>query len=73
MLNEQYQEDLKHSLKSPATQAPADDAAFISIDRRGADVRVRHGTEYRIERIAFSQVRALRSCVALQPSRAPVL
>lgn len=35
---------------------PADDAAFISIDGRGADVRVRCGGEYSVERIGFDKV-----------------
>lgn len=35
---------------------PADDAAFISIDGRGADVRVRTGGEYNVERIGFDEV-----------------
>jgi hypothetical protein len=36
---------------------PADDAAFISIDGRGADVRVRTGGDYSVERIGFDRVR----------------
>lgn len=36
---------------------PADDAAFISIDGRGADVRVRTGGDYSVERIGFDKVR----------------
>ena len=39
---------------------PADDAAFISVDRLGADVRVRSGGEYSVERIGFDGVRGRR-------------
>jgi hypothetical protein len=42
---------------------PADDAAFISIDGRGADVRVRTGGEYNVERIGFDEVCEGLSCV----------
>ncbi len=35
------------------------DAAFISIDRLGTDVRVRQGTDYSVQRIGFEQVRTL--------------
>ena len=33
----------------------ADDAAVISVDRLGADVRVRAGSDYSVERLGFSQ------------------
>ncbi len=32
---------------------PIEDAAFISIDATGADVRVRHGSDFNVERISF--------------------
>ena len=35
-------------------EAPADDAAFISVDARGADVRVRRGGDYSVERLPFT-------------------
>ncbi len=44
-------------LLSRRDHPPADDAAFISIDGRGADVRVRKGGEYSVERIGFDKVR----------------
>ena len=47
---------LRELLSQP--EHPADDAAFISIDGRGADVRVRTGGEYSVERIGFEKVRA---------------
>jgi hypothetical protein len=34
---------------------PLDDAAFISIDATGADVRVRYGSDFNVERIGFNQ------------------
>ena len=35
---------------------PAEDAAFISIDKLGTDVRVRHGNEYSVKRLGFDFV-----------------
>lgn len=46
---------LRELLSRPGDM-PADDAAFISIDGRGADVRVRMGGEYSVERIGFERV-----------------
>ena len=37
----------------PPPAAAADDAAFISVDRLGADVRVRFGPDYAVERLGF--------------------
>ncbi|KAK9835196.1 hypothetical protein WJX81_005094 [Elliptochloris bilobata] len=51
VLNEKFSEALRHKLSRP--QLAADDAAFISIDRLGTDVRVRHGNEYSVERLSF--------------------
>ena len=56
VLNETYSEGLREALSRPGT--PCDDAAFISIDRLGADVRVRRATDYIVERLAFATVRA---------------
>ena len=55
VLNERFSEALRHKLSRP--QLAADDAAFISIDRLGTDVRVRHGNEYSVERLSFDTVR----------------
>lgn len=51
-LNQTYSEALRAAL-SGAPGAAADDAAFISIDKRGADVRVRRGGDYSVERFGF--------------------
>jgi hypothetical protein len=40
-------------LLSRPGEASADDAAFISVDARGADVRVRRGADYSVERLPF--------------------
>ena len=56
VLNERFSEELRHKLSRP--QLAADDAAFISIDRLGTDVRVRHGNEYSVERLSFDTVHA---------------
>jgi hypothetical protein len=50
VLNETFAADLCH-LCYPGN--PADDAAFISIDAAGAEVRVRQGAELTVERIGF--------------------
>lgn len=54
LLNDRHAEELKKLLSR--NNQPADDAAFISIDRLGTDVRVRHGNEYSIERLGFDFV-----------------
>lgn len=51
VLNQTYSESLREYLSRRHGQA--DDAAFISIDKRGADVRVRQGGDYSVERIGF--------------------
>lgn len=58
VLNEMYSVKLRAVLSRPHGGGPADDAALISIDRLGADVRVRFGTDYGIERVCFETVRA---------------
>lgn len=57
VLNEAYSEQLKQLIVKPGPAAG--DAAFISIDRLGTDVRVRFGTEYSVHRVGFDQVRRL--------------
>ena len=68
-LNEQHSQAVARLLSAP-DGSPADDAAFISVDARGADVRLRRGAQYGIERLAFSrrvesQEEALRETAAL--------
>ena len=53
-MNEKFAEDLR-KVFSRNNQA-AEDAAFISIDRMGTDVRVRHGNEYSVQRLGFDFV-----------------
>ena len=53
-LNEKHADALK-KLMSHNNQ-PAEDAAFISIDRLGTDVRIRHGNDYSVERLGFDFV-----------------
>lgn len=55
VLNELYSEPLRALLSGGAAPAPADDAAFISIDKLGADVRVRRGGDYSVHRVGFEQ------------------
>lgn len=53
LLNETFSTDLKELLSS--SEASCDDAAIISIDKRGIDVRVRFGHDYSVERISFDE------------------
>ena len=53
VLNQDFSEPLRSMLSRD--QGNADDAAFISIDKLGADVRVRRGGEYAVERIGFDR------------------
>ena len=54
VLNEAHSEGLRQALSRP--KSLVDDAAFIPIDRQGADVRVRRSSEYVVERLTFSTV-----------------
>eukprot|EP00798_Chlamydomonas_sp_ICE-L_P010491 gene10491-8457_t len=49
-LNEHYACDLPKMIH---TIRPADEMNFISIDAHGCDVRVRHGSEFTVERLGF--------------------
>eukprot|EP00798_Chlamydomonas_sp_ICE-L_P027540 gene27540-8794_t len=49
-LNEYYAVDLPKLIHSTR---PADELTFISIDASGCDIRVRHGTEFTVGRLAF--------------------
>jgi len=61
VLNETFAHDLKEFL-SP--HFSLDDAAFISIDATGADVRVRLGSEFNVERLGFdSKVNNLNEAI----------
>jgi len=52
-LNELFSRDLV-KLISPSLPQPVDELIFISIDASGADVRVRMGSEFSVERLGFS-------------------
>ncbi|CAL9125115.1 unnamed protein product [Musa acuminata var. zebrina] len=49
-LNALFSKSLKDSL---STEAEIDDAAFISIDSKGTDIRVRQGAQFNVQRISF--------------------
>ncbi|KAH7280328.1 hypothetical protein KP509_37G061700 [Ceratopteris richardii] len=49
-LNNTFSEHLRKALSS---KFPVDDASFISIDSKGADVRVRQGAQYNVRRLSF--------------------
>ena len=71
VLNERFSGALRHKLSRP--QLAADDAAFISIDRLGTDVRVRHGNEYSVERLSFDTVRAAALSALCMQAGSPAL
>lgn len=63
VLNDQYSVELRHLIRQG--DRSASDAEFISIDRLGADVRARFGTDYSVERVGFDQpVHTLEEAVA---------
>ncbi len=51
VLNGRFSTQLRHLMSRPGNAA--DDAVVISIDRLGADIRVRAGSDYSIERLGF--------------------
>ena len=62
VLNQTFSEALRQVMSSGL--GVADDVAFISIDKRGADVRVRRGGDYSVERVGFDvQVECLEDAV----------
>lgn len=63
ILNQTFSESLRKALSR--AHGNADDAAFISIDKLGADVRVRRGGDYSVERVGFdAQVESLDDALA---------
>lgn len=54
VLNDTYAVELRHLIRQGEREAS--DAQFISIDRLGADVRARFGTDYSVERVGFDKV-----------------
>lgn len=67
-MNGRFVEDLKKVFGR--NNLPAEDAAFISIDKLGTDVRVRHGNDYSVQRLGFDEVsrRMSHSNLAISPS-----
>lgn len=51
-LNNAFSERLRDAL---STDSVVDDAAFISIDSKGTDVRVRQGAQYNVRRLSFNE------------------
>ncbi|KAH9305294.1 hypothetical protein KI387_009698 [Taxus chinensis] len=52
-LNAMFSKPLRELL---STEAEVDDAAFISIDSKGTDVRVRQGAQFNVQRLSFEGV-----------------
>ncbi|KAG6520131.1 hypothetical protein ZIOFF_017163 [Zingiber officinale] len=57
-LNAMFSKKLKDIL---STKVEIDDAAFISVDSKGTDVRVRQGAQFSIRRISFEAEREIQS------------
>lgn len=51
VLNGKFSTQLRGLMSRPGQSA--DDAAVISVDRLGADIRVRAGSDYSVERLGF--------------------
>ena len=62
-LNEQFSVRLHQQLGRG--DAPVDEAVFISIDRTGADVRLRKSGEYCVQRLSFPRVSSWSDCLGL--------
>lgn len=45
-----------------ASEAEVDDAALISIDSKGVDIRVRQGAQFNVRRISFDEKDPVKSC-----------
>ncbi|XP_074268064.1 uncharacterized protein LOC141591583 isoform X1 [Silene latifolia] len=63
---EQYLKELNAIFSKPlrellSTEIEVDDAALISIDSRGTDVRVRQGAQFNIQRISFEEGRVVET------------
>lgn len=63
---EQYLKELNAIFSKPlkkllSTEVEVDDAALISIDSRGTDVRVRQGAQFNIQRISFEDGHAVET------------
>lgn len=54
VLNEAFSARLKELMSPQGTTA--DDAAIISVDKMGIDVRIRFGHDYFMERVGFNEV-----------------
>ncbi len=52
VLNEKFGAELMKLFASASR--PVDELIFISIDALGADIRVRNGSEFMVERISFN-------------------
>ncbi|XP_073004283.1 uncharacterized protein [Typha latifolia] len=57
-LNAMFSKSLKEIL---STEEEIDDAAFISIDNKGTDIRVRQGTQFHIQRLSFEVEHGVRT------------
>ncbi|XVF26485.1 hypothetical protein REPUB_Repub14bG0020400 [Reevesia pubescens] len=57
-LNATFSKPLKELL---STEAEVDDAALISIDSKGIDIRVRQGAQFNIQRLSFEEGQAVET------------
>ncbi|OMO76120.1 FMN-binding split barrel [Corchorus capsularis] len=57
-LNSTFSKPLKELL---STEAEVDDAALISIDSKGIDIRVRQGAQFNVQRLSFEEGHAIET------------
>ncbi|XP_043713991.1 uncharacterized protein LOC122662427 [Telopea speciosissima] len=57
-LNAMFSKPLRELL---STEIEVDDAAFISVDSKGTDIRVRQGAQFNIQRISFEEGHAVET------------
>ncbi|GJP84736.1 hypothetical protein CLOP_g14795 [Closterium sp. NIES-67] len=71
-LNDRLGGELRAVLAGSNSQ-PIDDASFISIDSKGVDIRVRHGTQFHVQRLSFTTSDAVDSLPAAEAALRRIL
>ncbi|CAI5956176.1 unnamed protein product, partial [Closterium sp. NIES-65] len=72
-LNDRLGADLRAVLAGSSPQQAIDDASFISIDSKGVDIRVRHGTQFHVQRLSFTTSDAVDSLPAAEAALRRIL
>ncbi|CAI5526516.1 unnamed protein product [Closterium sp. Naga37s-1] len=72
-LNDRLGGELRAVLAGSSPQQAIDDASFISIDSKGVDIRVRHGTQFHVQRLSFTTSDAVDSLPAAEAALRRIL